>query len=161
MIFRSALATPGGSISQKNWCLLIATANIAESRRRAPTIPPQLLPPPPSPATDNPASALPAVRPSAAPPHYIIGAATAPIPDPQALLGHLRALGVVMADTWAEAVRDLALDVQLVVPMPAAGVTCWRIDGDLVKWIGLISHGIQRQRFPIPVQTTLPQQRAA
>src|SRR3954447_83720 len=31
MIFRSALATPGGSLSQKNWCLLIATANIAES----------------------------------------------------------------------------------------------------------------------------------
>src|SRR5215213_11225172 len=27
--FRSALATPGGSISQKNWCLLITTANIA------------------------------------------------------------------------------------------------------------------------------------
>ena len=48
--FRSALATRGGSISQKNWCLLIATANIAESRRRAPTIPPQLLPPP-APAT--------------------------------------------------------------------------------------------------------------
>src|SRR6266536_4336812 len=44
--FRSALATPGGSISQKNWCLLIATANLAQSRRRAPTIPPQLLPPP-------------------------------------------------------------------------------------------------------------------
>jgi hypothetical protein len=44
--FRSALATPGGSISQKNWCLLIATANLNESRRRAPTIPPQLLPPP-------------------------------------------------------------------------------------------------------------------
>jgi hypothetical protein len=33
--FRSALATPGGSISLKNWCLLIATANLAESRRRA------------------------------------------------------------------------------------------------------------------------------
>src|SRR3954454_23989545 len=46
--FRSALATPGGSISQKNWCLLIATANIAESRRRAPIIPVQLLPPPPA-----------------------------------------------------------------------------------------------------------------
>ena len=44
--FRSALATPGGSISQKNWCLLISTANIAESRRRAPIIPVQLLPPP-------------------------------------------------------------------------------------------------------------------
>src|SRR3982750_3686395 len=26
--FRSALATPGGSISQKNWCLLSTTANI-------------------------------------------------------------------------------------------------------------------------------------
>src|SRR6266496_5348970 len=31
--FRSALAMPGGSISQKNWCLLISSANIAESRR--------------------------------------------------------------------------------------------------------------------------------
>jgi hypothetical protein len=26
--FRSSLATPGGSLNQKNWCLLIATANI-------------------------------------------------------------------------------------------------------------------------------------
>jgi hypothetical protein len=41
--FHSALATPGGSISLKNWCLLITTANIAESRRRAPTIPAQVL----------------------------------------------------------------------------------------------------------------------
>jgi hypothetical protein len=36
--FRSALATPGSSITQKNWCLLIATANLAENRRRAPVI---------------------------------------------------------------------------------------------------------------------------
>jgi hypothetical protein len=40
--FRSALATPGGSLNVKNWCLLISTANVAESRRRAPIIPPQL-----------------------------------------------------------------------------------------------------------------------
>src|SRR5437870_6188925 len=46
--FRSALATSAGSIRVKNWCLLINTAYIADSRRRAPTIPPQLLPPPPS-----------------------------------------------------------------------------------------------------------------
>src|SRR5215216_4413569 len=52
--FRSALATPGGSISQKNWCLLISTANIAESRRRAPIIPVQLLPPPPATAETAP-----------------------------------------------------------------------------------------------------------
>src|SRR5215212_2190379 len=63
--FRSALATPGGSIGQKNWCLLIATGNLAESRRRAPTIPPQLLPPPPTPASAAPASPLPAVQPLA------------------------------------------------------------------------------------------------
>jgi hypothetical protein len=41
--FRSALATPGRSLNQKNWCLLISTANIAESRRRPPIIPSQLL----------------------------------------------------------------------------------------------------------------------
>jgi hypothetical protein len=41
--FRSALATPGGSLRVKNWCLLIATANLAESRRRA-FHPPQLPP---------------------------------------------------------------------------------------------------------------------
>src|SRR5919202_3706842 len=62
--FRSALATPAGSISMKNWCLLISTANIAESRRRAPLIPPQLLPPPPALATIDEAPAAP-------PPHYI------------------------------------------------------------------------------------------
>src|SRR5215212_3106004 len=61
--FRSALATPGGSISLKNWCLLIATANIAESRRRAPIIPTQLLPPPP--ATAETAPAVPAGQPAA------------------------------------------------------------------------------------------------
>src|SRR3954453_24240566 len=57
--FRSALATSGGSISQKNWCLLIATANIAERRRRAPNIPSQLLPPPPALATSEATSAAP------------------------------------------------------------------------------------------------------
>src|SRR5215208_1693572 len=69
--FRSALATPGGSMSLKNWCLLIATANIAESRRRAPPIPPHLLPPLP-PATDETALAIPADKPPASsPPHYV------------------------------------------------------------------------------------------
>jgi len=160
--FRSALATPGGSLNQKNWCLLIATANIAESRRRAPLIPPLLLPPPPLPATAEVAPAAPtSQREAAPPPHYIIGAATATNPDPNALLGHLRAIGVVLADSSAEAVRDLALDVQLVTPMPAAGVTCWRIDGDLIKWVDLVRHAIQQQRFSIPVLTPLPQQRAA
>jgi hypothetical protein len=160
--FRSALATPGGSISQKNWCLLITTANIAESRRRAPIIPPQLLPPPPPPATANASLPVPAGQPPAAPPpHYVIGAATATTPDPHALLGHLRAIGVVVADPWAETLRDLALDAQIVTPIPAAGVTCWRVDGDLVRWTTLVKHGLQSKRFPIPLQTTLHQQRAA
>jgi hypothetical protein len=135
--FRSALATPGGSISQKNWCLLISTANIAESRRRAPIIPPQLLPPPPASATAEAAStALTSQREAVPPPHYVVGAATITTPDPNALLGHLRAIGVVLADAWAASVRDLALDAQLVMPIPAAGVTCWRIDGDLIRLVG-------------------------
>jgi hypothetical protein len=157
--FRSALATPGGSISLKNWCLLIATANLAESRRRAPIIPAQLLPP--SPETAETASAVPAGQPPAVPPpHYLIGAATATTPNPYALLGHLRAIGVVAADGWAAAICDLAIEAQLVTPMPAAGVTCWRIDGDLVRWVALIAHGIQSKRFPIPAPV-LRQQRAA
>jgi hypothetical protein len=95
------------------------------------------------------------------PPHYVIGAATTTTPDPNALLGHLRAIGVVLADAWAEAVRDLALDAQLVMPIPSAGVTCWRIDGDLIKWVELIRYGSQSRCFAIPVQTVLQQQRAA
>jgi hypothetical protein len=157
--FRSALATPGGSMSQKNWCLLITTANIAERRRRAPIIPPQLLPPP---ATADAAPAAPTNQPPAAPfPHYVVGTATATTPDAHAPLGHLRAIGVVLADMWAETVRDLALDAQLITPIPAAGVTCWRVDGDLVKWVDLVRQGIQSKHFPIPVQTVLPRQRAA
>jgi hypothetical protein len=160
--FRSALATPGGSLNQKNWCLLISTANIVESRRRSPLIPAQLLPPPPVPATTETAPAVSADKPPATPsPHYVIGAATATTPDPHALLGHLRAIGVVIADTWAEAVRDLAIDAQLVTSMPAVGVRCWRIDGDLVKWVDLVRHGIQSKRFAIPVPTAVQQQRAA
>ncbi len=156
--FRSALATPSGSISQKNWCLLIATANIAERRRRAPIIPSQLLPPP---ATGEAAPAVPTDTPPVAPPpHYVIGAATATSPDPHAVLGHLRAIGVVVADAWAGPMRDLAIEQQLITPMPAAGVSCWRIDGDLVRWVALIAHGIQVGRFPIPVPA-MRQQRAA
>src|SRR5258706_7030983 len=76
--FRSALATPGGSLNVKNSCLLIATANITERRRRAPIIPPQLLPPPPALATAEAAPAAPTNQtPAVSPPHYIIGAATA------------------------------------------------------------------------------------
>ena len=67
----------------------------------------------------------------------------------------------MIADAWAETVRNLALDTQLVAPIPAAGVTCWRIDGDLVKWVDLVRQGILSKRFAIPVQTALPQQRAA
>ncbi len=161
-IFRSALATPGGSIRVKNWCLLITTANIAESRRRAPIIPPQLLPPAPPTTTGEAVPTGPTNQPLAAPPpHYIIGAATATIPNPQALLGHLRAIGVVLADDWGETMRDLALEDLLVMPIPAAGVTCWRIDCDLIKWVELVRHGIQSRQFDIPVQTALPQQRAA
>ncbi len=159
--FRSALATSGGSIGQKNWCLLVATANIAESRRRAPIIPLQLLPPAPASATAEAMPAAPASQPpTAPPPHYVIGAATARTPDPNALLGHLRALGVVLADAWAATMRDLAIDAQLVTPIPAAGVMCWRIDGDLIKWADLVRQGIQSKRFAVPVHTAL-QQRAA
>jgi hypothetical protein len=161
-IFRSALATRGGSIHQKNWCLLISSANIAESRRRAPIIPPQLLPPPPVLATIEGAPAAPANQPLAAPPpHYIIGTTTATLPNPHTLLGHLRAIGVVLADAWAETMRDLAIDAQLVTPIPAAGVRCWRIDRDLVKWVDLVRQGLQSNRFAIPVQAALPQRRAA
>jgi hypothetical protein len=150
--FRSALSTPGGSLNAKNWCLLISTANIAESRRRAPIIPPQLLPPPPPAAAGEGAPALPADKPPPAPPpHYVIGEASATMPDPNALLGHLRAIGVVVADGWAAAVCDLALDAGLVTPIPAAGVKCWRIDGDLIKWVDLVRQGVQSQRFSIPV----------
>jgi hypothetical protein len=67
---------------------------------------------------------------------------------------------VVAADGWAAAVRDLACEQQLITPMPAAGVTCWRIEGDLVRWIELIAHGIQSDRFPISVPV-MRQQRAA
>ena len=159
--FRSALATSGGSLNVKNWCLLIATANITERRRRAPIIPPQLLPPPPALATTEATSAAPSSQPPVTPPpHYVIGAASTSTPDAHALLGHLRAIGVVIADTWAAAVRDLAIDAQLVSSMPAAGVRCWRIDGDLVKWVDLVRHGIQSKRFAIP-QNATQQQRAA
>jgi hypothetical protein len=160
--FRSALATPGGSLNQKNWCLLISTANIVESRRRPPIIPSQLLPPVPTSATTETTSAAPASQPPAVPsPHYVLGAATATTPNPNALLGHLRAIGVVVADAWAETVRDLALDAQLVTSIPAAGVTCWRIDADLITWVGLIRHGIQSRRLAISAQAALPLQCAA
>lgn len=148
--FRSALATPSGSLNQKNWCLLISTANVAESRRRAPNIPPLLLPPPPTPTETLPAT--PATQPPASPPHYVIGAATATTPDANALLGHLRAIGVVVADAWAASVRDLALDAGLVTPIPAAGVRGWRIDGDLITWVELARHGVQSRRFAISTQ---------
>ena len=74
------------------------------------------------------------------------------MPDPNALLGHLRAIGVVVADAWAAAVRDLALDTQLVTPIPAAGVSCWRIDSDLVRWVDLVHHGVQSRHFVVPAQ---------
>lgn len=160
--FRSALITTGGSLNQKNWCLLISTANVAESRRRAPRIPPQLLPPPPTPSTTEGATIAPADKsPPGPPPHYFIGAATATTPEPNALLGYLRAIGVVVADTWATSVCDLALDAQLVTPIPAAGVKCWRIDGNLIKWVDLIRQGILSRRFAIPAQIAHSQQRAA
>jgi hypothetical protein len=160
-IFRSALATPGGSISLKNWCLLISTANIAESWRRAPIIPEQLLPPSPA-TTGEAASTAPTSQPpTSPPPRYVIGAATDSSPDPNALLGHLRAIGVVLADAWAETMRDLAIDAQLVTPMPAAGLTCWRIDGDLIKWVGLVRQGLQSKCLVVPVQAALPQRWAA
>jgi hypothetical protein len=67
----------------------------------------------------------------------------------------------VVADAWAETVRDLALDARMVTPIPAAGVTCWRIDADLVKWVDLIRQGIESRRFAIPGQAASPQRRAA
>jgi hypothetical protein len=157
--FRSALATSAGSINQKNWCLLINTANLAECLRRAPTIPAELLPPPPPPAMAAPSPPQGAVQspPAAPPPHYVIGAATSITPDPNALLGQLRSIGVVLADLWATAVRDLAIEAQLVTPIPAAGVLCWRLDGDLVRWVELIKHGIQHNRFLIPEIVTRQQ----
>ena len=60
------------------------------------------------------------------------------------MLGHLR-----------------AIDAQLVTPIPATGVNCWRVDGDLLKWVKLVRHGIYSRRFRIPAAIASSQQCAA
>lgn len=76
------------------------------------------------------------------PPRYLLGNGQESTPNREAFLGQLRALRVIHAMAWAEALWQHGLEQALIVPLPALGVRCWSLEGNLLRWGAFLSQGL-------------------
>lgn len=76
-------------------------------------------------------------------PRYILGNGGEDTPNREAFLGQLRALRVIHATAWADALWLHGLEQGLIAPIPALGVRCWRLEGDLQRWGTFLSQGLK------------------
>lgn len=83
-------------------------------------------------------------KPTPAIPRYLLGNWHEETPERSAFLGHLRALRVIHLPDWADALWHHGLEAHLIEPLPALGVRCWRLEGDLERWSALLSAGVQQ-----------------
>lgn len=76
------------------------------------------------------------------PPRYVLGNGHEDTPNREAFLGHLRALRVIHARAWADALWVHGLEQGLIAPRPALGVRCWLLSGHLQRWSTFLSQGL-------------------
>lgn len=76
-------------------------------------------------------------------PRFVLGNANEATPERTAFLGHLRALRVIHLPDWADALWATGLEQRLIEPMPALGIHCWRLEGNLQRWSTLLTEGVR------------------
>jgi hypothetical protein len=83
-------------------------------------------------------------------PRYVLGNADEATPERASFLGHLRALRVIHLSDWADALWAAGLEHHLIQPLPALGIRCWRLEGDLQRWSALLTDGVRHGWFRAP-----------
>ena len=133
----------------KNYCLLARHAHILDGLKRPPDLPEARA------GAEGAAGA--ASRGKAPPqPHYVLGNAGAPRPPRGALYGHLKGMQVVCLPEWEPLLwkagcRKRGGEAEaLITPLPAIGLSAWKLDSSLSKWNDLIRQGRRADWLPLP-----------
>ena len=89
---------------------------------------------------------------------YVLGNVQEETPNALSVLGHLRAMRVVLLYqddahperlvTWASELWQRGVSRQLIVPLPALGVHVWKITPDVYQWNALVAQGIHQGWLP-------------
>ncbi len=137
----------------KNYCLLARHAHILDGLKRPPDLPEAR-----AGAVDaaEEASGAPSKSKSLPQPRYVLGNADAPRPPKGALYGHLKGMQVVCLPEWEHLLWKAGRRVckgegeALITPLPAIGLSAWKLDGDLRKWNDLVRQGRRAGWLPLP-----------
>jgi hypothetical protein len=91
-------------------------------------------------------------------PRYVLGNWDETGPHLQSFLGHLYALRVLFLhrhpdhpewrEHWAVSLWKQGLARELITPLPALGMTGWRLSGDLTAWSTLVGAGVREGWLP-------------
>lgn len=89
---------------------------------------------------------------------YVLGNVQEEMPNALSVLGHLRAMRVVLLYqddthperrvTWASELWHYGISRQLIVPLPALGVHIWKIVPDVYQWNTLVAQGLHQGWLP-------------
>ena len=126
---------------ERQYVSLSRLADIGFGLLHPPTIPDPTTPEAAAPGMAGTAPSLPKDPPA---PRYVLGNADEPTPERSAFLGHLRALRIIHLPHWADALWAAGLEQQLILSVPALGLRCWRLEGDLQRWSALLTAGVRQ-----------------
>jgi hypothetical protein len=150
---------------------LLKAAHIAEGIQHPPELPEPPKEPPesqePPPASETGATAVrtghtPTVPPAPHPPvwlpRYLFGNGDEETPNRRSFQGHLAALRIPILyrhtehpqwpDSWADALWEHGLAAHLITALPALGLCCWQLSGDLTAWATLVGNGVREGWLP-------------
>lgn len=140
----------------KNYCLLARHAHILDGLKRPHDLPEAR---PVSERAERPAPGTPGPGKTPGEPRYVLGNAGAPRPPKGALYGHLKGMQVVCLPEWetllwkAGSRKRSGEPEALISPLPAIGLSAWKLDGSLIKWNDLIRQGRRAGWLPLPEAT--------
>jgi hypothetical protein len=88
----------------------------------------------------------------------VLGNGDEPTPNRRSFQGHLAALRIPILyrhaahpawpEVWADALWERGLAAELIKPLPALGLHCWLLSGDLHAWASLVGSGVREEWLP-------------
>jgi hypothetical protein len=143
---------------------LLKSAHIAEGIQHPPELPePSKAPEPETEpasvhAARTPHTAQDTPKPPLWFPRYILGNGDEATPNRQSFQGHLAALRIPILyrhaahpawpDIWADTLWQHGLSTHLIMPLPALGLRCWQLSGDVTAWAALVGSGVREGWLP-------------
>jgi hypothetical protein len=91
-------------------------------------------------------------------PRIVLGNEDELTPNRRSFQGQLAALRIPILyrhaehpdwpELWADALWERGLAAELIKPLPALGLHCWLLSGDLVAWASLVGNGVREGWLP-------------